>query len=249
MKKVCVLILSVFTLPVFGSGIASNTASAPCTNNTLETYSGNSNLQADWQPNEIQLRWYNGNTLLDVQSSANACVYDSTLTIPSTAPTRVGYTFDGWQVRPEMDFSTIPTEPNAIEKWSIGFYEGEDLCRHGGYNKMDCASDINYSELQRHEWKIKFEHGDLYGMSLCSTIDPETGIPVNDSGGTCWCKATGYKAVNSNVIKAPSYRLRWTRRHPYESNAVCLERCSLACVLYAADTEVSFRAALFTPAN
>ena len=99
MKKLLLLFLFIFTSPVFGSGIESNTASAPCTNNTLETYSGNSNLQADWQPNTINLRWYNENERLTVQSSAQSCIYDGTLTIPSTQPTRTGYTFAGWEVR------------------------------------------------------------------------------------------------------------------------------------------------------
>ena len=99
MKKLLMLFLSLFISPVFGSGIASNTASAPCTNNTLETYSGNSNLQADWQPNTINLRWYNENEKLTVQQSAQTCTYDGTLTVPQTPPTRTGYTFAGWKVR------------------------------------------------------------------------------------------------------------------------------------------------------
>ena len=93
------LFLSLFASPLFASGIASNTSSAPCTNNTLETYSGNSNLAADWQPNTINLRWYNENEKLTVQQSAQSCTYDGTLTIPSTPPTRTGYTFAGWAVR------------------------------------------------------------------------------------------------------------------------------------------------------
>jgi len=107
MKRFLILLLMIFSTNSFASGIASNSASAPCTNTTLETYSGNSNLSADWQPNEIQLRWYNNNTLMDVQSSANTCVYDGTLSVPQTAPTRTGYTFAGWTVRPEMDFGEL----------------------------------------------------------------------------------------------------------------------------------------------
>ena len=99
MKKLCVLFLSIFTLPAVASGINANTNSAPCTNNTLETYSGNSNLAADWQPNTINLSWYNENEKLTVQQSAQSCVYDGGLTIPSTPPTRTGYTFAGWEVR------------------------------------------------------------------------------------------------------------------------------------------------------
>ena len=110
MKKVCILFLSIFTLPALASGINANTASAPCTNNTLETYSGNTNLQADWAPNTINLTWYNENEKLTVQSSAQSCVYDGTLTIPSTQPTRTGYTFAGWEVK-----YTIPAGYTELE--------------------------------------------------------------------------------------------------------------------------------------
>ena len=110
MKKLLMLFLSLFISPVFGSGIASNTASAPCTNNTLETYSGNSNLQADWQPNTINLRWYNENEKLTVQQSAQTCTYDGTLTVPQTPPTRTGYTFAGWEVK-----YAIPSEYTELE--------------------------------------------------------------------------------------------------------------------------------------
>ena len=98
-KLLIVLSLMFFTIDSSASGIASNTTSAPCTNNTLETYSGNSNLSADWQPNTINLTWYNEQEKLTVQQSAQSCVYDGTLTIPSTPPTRTGYTFAGWKVR------------------------------------------------------------------------------------------------------------------------------------------------------
>lgn len=110
MKKVLLLILSLFISPAFASGINANSASAPCTNNTLETYSGNSNLAADWQPNTIQLRWYNENEKLMVQQSAQTCTYDGTLTVPQTPPTRTGYTFAGWEVK-----HTIPAEYTELE--------------------------------------------------------------------------------------------------------------------------------------
>ena len=110
MKKVCVLFLLMFLSPVFASGINANSASAPCTNTTLETYSGNTNLAADWAPNEINLRWYNGDQKLTVQSSAQSCTYDGTLTVPSTQPTRTGYTFAGWEVK-----YTIPAGYTELE--------------------------------------------------------------------------------------------------------------------------------------
>ena len=99
MKRLLILLLCLFVGNSFASGIASNSALAPCTNNTLETYSGNSNLAADWQPNTINISWYNENEKLTVQQSAQSCIYDGGLIVPSTPPTRTGYTFAGWEVR------------------------------------------------------------------------------------------------------------------------------------------------------
>jgi len=110
MKRLFILFLLLFTTDSFASGIATNAASAPCTNNTLETYSGNSNLAADWQPNEINLSWYNENEKLTVQQSAQSCTYDGTLTVPQTPPTRTGYTFAGWEV-----IAAVPTEYTRLE--------------------------------------------------------------------------------------------------------------------------------------
>ena len=117
MKKFLILLLLFFTTDSFASGIASNSASAPCTNNTLETYSGNSNLAADWQPNTINLRWYNENEKLTVQQSAQSCVYDGTLTIPSTPPTRTGYTFAGWKVRLPGTYTELEYIESTGSQW------------------------------------------------------------------------------------------------------------------------------------
>ena len=256
MKKLFVLFLLFFTTDSHSSGIASNTNSAPCTNNTLETYSGNSNLSADWQPNEIKLRWYNGNTLMDVQSSANTCVYDSTLTIPQTAPTRTGYTFDGWTIRPEIDFATtIPTDSEGIERWAKGFLNN-DVCLYNDYT-YDCAYNDYFTELQKYEWKVRFSHGTLYGMARCSA-DTATyanpGNPTTGSGQYCWCKATGYKVANTDIIKGSLKVLSWislkdlTNPVTYESANTCSRQCARLCAHYATYS-TSIRTALFTPAN
>ena len=112
MKKILILFLCLVVCDSFASGIASNSASAPCTNNTLETYSGNSNLSADWQPNVIKIDWYNDDDVLSVQSTAQTCTYDGSLTIPSTAPTKTGYTFAGWTVKTKF----VPDGYNLLER-------------------------------------------------------------------------------------------------------------------------------------
>ena len=240
MKKLFLLFLLFFTTNSFASGIASNTASAPCTNTTLETYSGNSNLSADWQPNEIQLRWYNGNTLMDVQSAANTCTYDDTLTIPSTAPTRTGYTFDGWTVRPEYDFSTLPTNEIGTEAYGIGI-DGRFICytqTAGEAEGTACYTPVfidGFNGLDKGEWKTVFSWGTLYGMSMCSS-SAETPIESND-GRYCWCKATGYIPNGASTKYAP-ISANWV----YNSNcwsdrwgSICSSVCAGRCALYTTD--------------
>ena len=228
--------MMIFTTASFGSGISSNTATAPCTNNTLETYSGNSNLSADWQPNEIKLKWYNNNTLLDVQSSANTCVYDGILTIPQTAPTRTGYTFAGWTVIPEYDFSTLPTNETGLEAYGTGD-SGYHVCyKRGSIKEGDaCRTEDfidGFNDLDTLEWKTIFSWGTIYGMSMCSsttgTESGESGTPSATDGQYCWCKATGYIPNNENTKYSPK-RSGWV----YNSNAgsickwVCAGRCAL----------------------
>ena len=256
MKKLLILLMMIIATDSHSSGIASNTNSAPCTNNTLETYSGNSNLAADWQPNTINLRWYNGNTLMDVQSSANTCVYDSTLTIPQTAPTRTGYTFDGWTVRPEIDFAaTIPTDTNGLERWAKGERNNVDYCYHdmhtGTAKEVICEND--FEELQQYEWKVKFNHGMLYGMAGCSATTADVSfqtyenITIIPSGTICWCKVTGYKANNDSVVNSSMYDLPWVSSYNYSGvncDLKCASRCANAAEFYPAA-----RTALFTPAN
>ena len=249
MKKIFLLFLLFFTPDSFASGIASNSASAPCTNNTLETYSGNSNLQADWQPNTIQLRWYNGNTqIVPTNSSANTCTYDGSLTIPSTAPTRTGYTFAGWQVRPEMDFSTI-----SVETFIYGYGRGATDGRWCGYwstagkqsEGYDTCNNQEFNDLSPQEWKTQLGNGWLYGMAKCSakigSTHNNTWDINNKSGWTstydeldsaigdkkyCWCKSTGYILNNDNKIYAPSNNLLWVYTM---DTGNCTWSCALLC--------------------
>jgi len=229
MKNLFVLFLLFFTIDSFASGIASNSASAPCTNNTLETYSGNTNLQADWQPNTIDLRWYDNNTLLTVQSAANTCVYDDTLTIPSTAPTRTGYTFAGWQVRPEYDFSTLPVNEAGTEAWGLGangyriyYNQTSGKCESAG-----CPNTLDFSGLDNGEWKVSFSWGTLYGTSMISSSNT---TPTESENGTyCFCRVTGYIPNNGNIKYAPKSS-NWV----YISNCenICKPVCSGRCAVY-----------------
>ena len=256
MKKLFVLLFMIFTTASFGSGIASNSASAPCTNNTLETYSGNSNLTADWQPNEINIRWYNNNTLMTVQDAANTCTYDDVLNVPSTAPTRVGYTFDGWTVRPEMDFSTINKSEEGNGGWGKCWYsaDNKEHCYYV-YEEQNCG-ETSFVDLQRYEWKVNFSHGTLYGYSYCSNNNNNmwgtVGVPNQSLGSYCWCKLTGYKPVGSSVLYSSKQQLSWIYNDCDAQHSYCTGDCRSNCAKFCAGRVrefTAFRTALFTPAS
>ena len=96
MKKFLILLLLFFTTDSFATGISGGT-SAPCDNDTLNKYTGTANVEINWEPNTINLNWYNGDEKLTVANNSQSCVYDGTLTVP-TQPTKPGYTFNGWKV-------------------------------------------------------------------------------------------------------------------------------------------------------
>ena len=212
MKRFLILFLCAFTTDSLASGIASNTNSAPCTNNTLETYSGNSNLTADWQANEIQLRWYNMNTqITPTNTDANTCTYDGSLAIPQNAPTRTGYTFAGWEVVPQYDFSTLNAETNGIHAWSK--LSSENCWYGAGSTHSVPCNNGDFDDLNVKEWKVSFDYGTIYGSQLCSSTIGELykpGTPEKSSTGEyCWCKVTGFIPTNSDIKYKPTKSTNW----------------------------------------
>ncbi len=213
-------------------------------------------MQAGWEPNTIALHWYNGDDELTVPSASQSCVYDGTLTPPTTIPTKTGYTFKGWHVRPTMNFSEIPTAANGTNRWAIGWYNNANYCWYdtntGNASHVACNSDATFSEeLQTYEWKVKYSHGELYGMSGCSTTDgtyATAGNPTIGSGKYCWCKATGYKANGSSEVKGPLSALSWVFSYGSGSVMYCARDCAKRCVTIAG-TYSEFRGALFAPAQ
>ena len=96
MKKFLILLMIIVSTDSFATGMG-NVSSAPCDNDTLNKYTGTANVEINWEPNTINLNWYDGDTKLTVANNSQTCVYDGTLTVP-TQPTKPGYTFNGWKV-------------------------------------------------------------------------------------------------------------------------------------------------------
>jgi hypothetical protein len=153
-----------------------------------------------------------------------------------------------------MNFSTIPTNVNGTNRWAIGWYNNANYCWYdtntGSAWNVNCNSDTTYSnELQTHEWKVKFSHGDLYGMAGCSTTSgtyAKPGNPTIGSGQYCWCKATGYKPNGSNIVNGPLSALSWVFYGDYGSVASCALRCAAGCAARAY-YDSAVRGALFAP--
>ena len=101
MKKILILLLCLFTIDSFGTGIGANNTTAPCDNATLDNYNGTVNAEINWEPNTIQLGWYDGDTKLNVANVSQSCTYDGMITVPPQ-PTKPGYTFNGWKVKKIM---------------------------------------------------------------------------------------------------------------------------------------------------
>ena len=193
---------------------------ATCDTGTLGTSTGSAQLRANFTPEVITLRWYNNNTLLDVTStSSNTCTYDNAISLP-TNPTKTGYTFKGWKIKPEYDFSTLDVS-QLVDAYAKGSY----TC-FKPWEDMTC--DSQFSDLNIGEWKKVFNHGSLYGMASCSTSNTNAPDEIN-FGIYCWCKVTGYKPNNSDTLYRPSPTLQWIFSQNYQTEGGCTSRCAFSC--------------------
>ena len=187
MKKTIISTLAVIlTVPAFATGISPNdTGDNMCVYNVLNTYTGPANLTAGWQANTIQLKWYNGDQQLNVQSAANRCTYDSGLTIPSTQPTKTGYTFAGWKVKAATGglcgltstmMNNNPTYGRAKVN-SSGDYcyscnlTSNENCPRGS----EICSESAFSSMSVGDWEIEFDYGKIKAISSCNS----TSVDMN----------------------------------------------------------------------
>ena len=231
-----------------------------CNEPILNTETGPATLRAQWDANTINLNWYSDDTLLDVQQSADTCVYDVAITLPSTNPTKTGYTFGGWRVRSSaFDPATLNATINGDAYYAHGWHNAADYCFAGADNINNqganiCTTEPQVSDLAINEWKIIFNYGTLKGSSLCSTDAPtpghvgQTGTPdENSSGQYCWCKTTGFDAEkDGSYISVET--ASWVFMSSNSNATSCLSGCAYNCAYYARTTQ-SFRVALYGQSN
>ena len=202
---------------------------------------------------------------MDVTTAESECEYDGTIDV-ATAPSRTGFTFKGWRVRQQMDFSTLSSLGTGL----IGYGKGNNYCGwydgewHEGGTAF-CKENANFHELQPYEWKTTFSTGTVYGMAHCSA---KSGDHHNYSWSTtyredwaatlaeldedttnekkyCYCLATGWKPSGENQPKyTPLASLSWVFNRDYGSASTCSAGCANRCSSDVRNYS-GFRAALF----
>ena len=278
MKHLFIILSTIMMFPALANIDAEND-SPTCDESVLNASNGTANLEINWEPNVIPLRWYSGNTLLEPENNDDTCTYDGVLNRP-TNPTREGYNFAGWRVRPTMEFNlavfSLPRD-SAIERWAKGIIlsNGKDYCSWGGggggRSSRSC-SDSHLIELQQHEWSVLYDNNGktLYGTAKCSArvgnnysstypienksdwFEPSTANLDNATGTKtyCWCRLTGYRATEQSPLYAPSNLLSWIYFGSGSASS-CSFDCASWCALRVAIIYVlpDFGNALFTPAD
>jgi hypothetical protein len=192
MKKLFVsLVALIFATPSFATGIDAGANSAGCNNGVLGTYTGPTELSAQWTANTINLNFYDGEDKL----SSGHCTYDGGIELPDD-PEKTGYEFAGWKVRraaapaAQCSLSDVDTSINGT------IY---------GYTRLNGSTGSNEAKYGlttgSGEWAVEFPYGIVKGVARCSLVGDgytmgQTGDPTDDlnTDGAiyCWCKVTDY---------------------------------------------------------
>ena len=261
MKKM-ILMFALLSLPAFATDIPytnDSYTSSTCDSGVLQHDSGTVRLRARYEPNTMNIRWYNNNTeIIPTNAAANTCEYDDVLTLPEIAPQRTGYTFAGWHVRPTMDFGTLDFSNRPLSVYGKGNkgYCGQVILSedHLLEGSGICNQSAEFIELQANEWKANFSNGTLYGMAKCSkkpgdehnsrwpvknksdwqefntsTLENYTGEDAAATKLHCWCKATGWKEQNQTTTKSHLNELGWIYNRIAPYESSCFMGCAFWC--------------------
>ena len=251
--------------------IAANANSAKCDNGTLDTYQGESTLQAQWDANTINLKWYtdssanNGQEITPTNNAAATCTYDDAITLPTNPISKPGYEFAGWRVRtsaapsqPQQTTFDLSTLAQYIEIG--GDYYGYQNDSTGEYGPKDYNTET-YGITGDQQWATEFEYGTVRGEAVCSTQQPETFWYNNDDTFTsdhfattltddpeaekryCWCKPTGFDAEKDGTYLNVSSS-SWVFSYDNGGAGLCARLCANGCA-YSVYYNVDFRRAVF----
>ena len=230
-----------FAFPSFSNpDIPISTTSVACDDSALSSDTGPVNIEIEWEPNEINLHWYDGVTALNVPSESQSCVYDSGLTPPSP-PTKTGYTFRGWRVREKTcGLSTVTLSEDASGRAAIRLspYQGSLYSSNGG------KTYETYGLTVPGQWGASFTYGDVRGVSKCSAkpgnqnnhtwnndssnwLATENELNTMGNGQYCWCKVDGFKPTEGDWCPVTS--TQWIFIDNRGSNSMCATDCASYC--------------------
>ncbi len=213
-----------------------DTATASCSDDVFNSNTGPVNIEVNWEPNEINLHWYNGNTeIQNVPVASQSCVYDDSLTPPSTIPTREGYTFRGWRPR-DLTCGLSHVDTSVYGTWNATYGRWKPQNGSNGFTMQNYFGTENSDDLNNGEWAVTFNYGTLNGGSKCSVTNGTfavQGTPSDTSGENCWCQATKYTPSGENQCFVSS--TPWVFM-PCSQD--CSSRCSYCCAYHVANAGV-----------
>ena len=229
--------------------IAKNNNDPSCDQSTIGATTGTTNLEAEWDPNTINMEWYSdGSKITPVNNAANTCIYDGNVTLPTNTLSKTGYTFLGWRVRvaaapAQCDLSGLNANTTTIE--DSEHYRWKPMVEGGWAMPVDNSSDLNDGE-----WALTFDYGTVKGSSRCSSTPGNTyaqiGTPTDAEGQYCWCKLTSYTPNTGNACNAGGES--WVYSDPYGDSGSCTYNCGGTCASSVFYSNV-FRAALYGQSN
>jgi hypothetical protein len=184
-------------------------------------YTTNKTLTAQWENDVINifLNWFNDNTQLDVPATSQTCEYGGGITLPEPNPSKPGYAFRGWRVRPRFDMTTLSAAEPSGDWMSKGFIYGDNQQFCDVNEEGTTCDDPRLADLSNGEWSVSFgADGTIKGIARCSKTAGETNglwnngynvFPenirtdvsddLNETGAKyCWCRASGHAESGSN---------------------------------------------------
>ena len=224
--------------------IVADAETANCNNTVLHTYDSPTSLEADWSANTITLNWYNDNTkITPSNNTANSCTYDGAITLPSSNPTKTGYTFAGWQVRVASQGGQ-QNEPSTPQQTSFDLstldpsISATDYGYDAGYDEEGRINADTYG-LTTNEWAMEFSYGTVKGVSKAEYSnyhecyeDPEDPDATYCEDGTnvnCYCKVTGFDAEKDGTyldVASSSWVYASVWPEGEFQDRYCLEECA-----------------------
>ncbi len=116
LKRILILLMMIISLPSFATDV---TGGETCDTDVLNTDTGPVNLRAEFEPEVINLKWYNGNNQITVPTASNSCTYDTPISLPAN-PVKPGYKFKGWKVFTGIPIEYLQSNGNEIQYIDTG---------------------------------------------------------------------------------------------------------------------------------